>query len=122
PDGLRGTAVTPCRSVNCRFEPSIALPLSRPFPTRRSSDLWFASISASGRGRLPAWLVRIRSRLDLMAQDCTSRNRILTSHAGSLDRKSTRLNSSHLGISYAVFCLKKKNNHNSVPDLDIAYH
>src|ERR1035438_10835834 len=26
----------------------------------------------------------------------------------SLDRKSTRLNSSHLGISYAVFCLKKK--------------
>src|SRR5205814_6096198 len=28
--------------------------------------------------------------------------------AGFLDRKSTRLNSSHLGISYAVFCLKKK--------------
>src|SRR5438045_6875402 len=29
--------------------------------------------------------------------------------AGQLvDRKSTRLNSSHLGISYAVFCLKKK--------------
>src|SRR5438045_9737414 len=28
------------------------------------------------------------------------------------DRKSTRLNSSHLGISYAVFCLKKKNNKN----------
>src|SRR2546426_8643325 len=28
---------------------------------------------------------------------------------GFLDRKSTRLNSSHLVISYAVFCLKKKN-------------
>src|SRR5258705_6740779 len=27
---------------------------------------------------------------------------------GTGDRKSTRLNSSHLGISYAVFCLKKK--------------
>src|ERR1039458_10556491 len=27
-----------------------------------------------------------------------------------IDRKSTRLNSSHLGISYAAFCLKKKNN------------
>src|SRR5205814_10027202 len=27
---------------------------------------------------------------------------------GERDRKSTRLNSSHLGISYAVFCLKKK--------------
>src|SRR5262245_64433059 len=29
--------------------------------------------------------------------------------ATQADRKSTRLNSSHLGISYAVFCLKKKN-------------
>src|SRR5471030_3394551 len=29
-----------------------------------------------------------------------------------IDRKSTRLNSSHLGISYAVFCLKKKKNNN----------
>src|SRR5258705_2195957 len=29
------------------------------------------------------------------------------------DRKSTRLNSSHLGISYAVFCLKKKKNSNA---------
>src|SRR5207249_11698893 len=28
----------------------------------------------------------------------------------SIDRKSTRLNSSHVSISYAVFCLKKKNN------------
>src|SRR5262245_64985504 len=30
------------------------------------------------------------------------------------DRKSTRLNSSHLGISYAVFCLKKKKQENCV--------
>src|SRR5256885_2141175 len=30
--------------------------------------------------------------------------------AAQLDRKSTRLNSSHLVISYAVFCLKKKRN------------
>src|SRR3712207_7615291 len=29
--------------------------------------------------------------------------------AASIDRKSTRLNSSHANISYAVFCLKKKN-------------
>src|SRR5690242_21392641 len=28
----------------------------------------------------------------------------------TIDRKSTRLNSSHMSISYAVFCLKKKNN------------
>src|ERR1039458_7248850 len=31
------------------------------------------------------------------------------------DRKSTRLNSSHLGISYAVFCLKKKKMLRSIP-------
>src|SRR5688500_20017128 len=31
------------------------------------------------------------------------------------DRKSTRLNSSHLVISYAVFCLKKKKNDHNVP-------
>src|SRR5437870_9827126 len=30
-----------------------------------------------------------------------------------LDRKSTRLNSSHVAISYAVFCLKKKKNNKS---------
>src|SRR2546430_9797680 len=33
-----------------------------------------------------------------------------------LDRKSTRLNSSHSQISYAVFCLKKKKNHPTDPD------
>src|SRR5256885_4839320 len=32
------------------------------------------------------------------------------------DRKSTRLNSSHLVISYAVFCLKKKNKNQTLPD------
>src|SRR5689334_23784692 len=32
-----------------------------------------------------------------------------TMPAGNADRKSTRLNSSHSSISYAVFCLKKKN-------------
>src|SRR5256885_5183713 len=33
-----------------------------------------------------------------------------TGDGGWVDRKSTRLNSSHLVISYAVFCLKKKRN------------
>src|SRR5690242_21267605 len=32
-------------------------------------------------------------------------------NSGLADRKSTRLNSSHMSISYAVFCLKKKNNY-----------
>src|SRR5438270_7521346 len=34
------------------------------------------------------------------------------------DRKSTRLNSSHSQISYAVFCLKKKNTNSTVKHLD----
>src|SRR2546430_16762204 len=34
-----------------------------------------------------------------------------TGSTGQIDRKSTRLNSSHSQISYAVFCLKKKNKH-----------
>src|SRR5258708_29683400 len=35
-----------------------------------------------------------------------------------IDRKSTRLNSSHQIISYAVFCLKKKNQKHTQEDLD----
>src|SRR5258705_7073443 len=35
-------------------------------------------------------------------------SRIRSTGCEERDRKSTRLNSSHLGISYAVFCLKKK--------------
>src|SRR5262245_63481726 len=39
----------------------------------------------------------------------TSRSSLPALVRNHQDRKSTRLNSSHLGISYAVFCLKKKN-------------
>src|SRR5256885_9344117 len=35
-------------------------------------------------------------------------DQVVLDHRGRVDRKSTRLNSSHLVISYAVFCLKKK--------------
>src|SRR3712207_8150458 len=35
---------------------------------------------------------------------------VFSSEVALIDRKSTRLNSSHANISYAVFCLKKKNN------------
>src|SRR5438045_6620406 len=51
------------------------------------------------------------------ARDAIARCDLLGRHAhvagvdgAGQDRKSTRLNSSHLGISYAVFCLKKKKN------------
>src|SRR5699024_12550378 len=36
----------------------------------------------------------------------------------NVDRKSTRLNSSHVSISYAVFCLKKKRKKNKTPKQD----
>src|SRR5205814_8955759 len=39
-----------------------------------------------------------------------------------LDRKSTRLNSSHLGISYAVFCLKKKINKSNTRVYNVKRH
>src|SRR5438874_8824726 len=45
----------------------------------------------------------------LFGQRRTSRQ--LRPQQRPLDRKSTRLNSSHVEISYAVFCLKKKKNH-----------
>src|SRR3712207_8630404 len=39
-----------------------------------------------------------------------------------VDRKSTRLNSSHANISYAVFCLKKKKHHSHLSSARILYH
>src|SRR5258705_8512000 len=63
---------------------------------------------------------RVRDRLPVAAHGgiraAHARMRIAVARAGHRhvhgedqgDRKSTRLNSSHLGISYAVFCLKKK--------------
>src|SRR5438034_4026247 len=59
-----------------------------------------------------AWLAVIgAAELDVLpVLELPSPHRITASHAYSaLDRKSTRLNSSHTVISYAVFCLKKKN-------------
>src|SRR6266568_8660503 len=46
--------------------------------------------------------------VDGRCTSCTRRRR--ASRTCSTDRKSTRLNSSHSSISYAVFCLKKKKN------------
>src|SRR5256885_8962896 len=66
----------------------------------------------------PAHPVRVAAReldggLEGGAEHGLGRNlrRHVTTHAVAyrVDRKSTRLNSSHLVISYAVFCLKKKN-------------
>src|SRR5947209_17066824 len=58
-------------------------------------------------------------------QYCTSdRNQrvcLSQSSCSSQDRKSTRLNSSHANISYAVFCLKKKKKHINIINLQITH-
>src|SRR5438876_7754550 len=73
------------------------------FPTRRSSDL-----SRGGDGG-QAFSGGARARIDSRAGGADWRHRVFDPARG--DRKSTRLNSSHPSISYAVFCLKKKNKH-----------
>src|SRR5690625_6094006 len=45
---------------------------------------------------------------EVYAQTDSEYGELLGSILNDLDRKSTRLNSSHVAISYAVFCLKKK--------------
>src|SRR5256885_16841081 len=62
-------------------------------------------ISPNFKGR---WTRRCRRLLAWRPGWVTWNGRTLASPV-FLDRKSTRLNSSHLVISYAVFCLKKKN-------------
>src|SRR5690242_21135078 len=64
------------------------------FPTRRSSDL-----GDCGSLFLPFALAELHT-----AQASAP----IREELGRADRKSTRLNSSHMSISYAVFCLKKK--------------
>src|SRR5438874_3171522 len=78
---------------------------------------WYALGAPPGKAY---WLVHLRDpsgRID----PCTalSENSVSTSEQAppTLDRKSTRLNSSHVEISYAVFCLKKKKNNNIIDHL-----
>src|SRR5436305_10535239 len=72
------------------------------FPTRRSSDLQHAD----------EVLARRESAFGDVASEVIEHGR---AHVLG-DRKSTRLNSSHVRISYAVFCLKKKKNIPSLKD------
>src|SRR5690349_23248016 len=60
------------------------------------------------RGARPRRRPRVRVRLGQL--DLGDRYALQPRLVDGLDRKSTRLNSSHVEISYAVFCLKKKNN------------
>src|SRR3712207_8708253 len=75
-----------------------ALPISSPPPS--SASRW----SASSR---PSTKPPSRGRPSLLQPP----RRSLRAPRSRLDRKSTRLNSSHANISYAVFCFKKKKYH-----------
>src|SRR5699024_12373791 len=82
------------------------------FPTRRSSDLIDLDFEIEIFGsyaRLPLAISTIAEAM--CASDdfiyVAARDRVYK--AKTTDRKSTRLNSSHASISYAVFCLNKKN-------------
>src|SRR5438045_5280981 len=84
--------------------PSSCLALDS-FPTRRSSDLWSEGLHQAVEAKEG---VRVKGETQTLAT-ITIQNYFRMYEKLSGDRKSTRLNSSHLGISYAVFCLKKKN-------------
>src|SRR5699024_12514923 len=86
------------------------------FPTRRSSDLEFAFLVFYKFFNCCLVHTRIMSEHSdrfLLAVVCLADSRPLRPRVCLCsDRKSTRLNSSHVSISYAVFCLKKKMIHN----------
>src|SRR3712207_8678874 len=67
---------------------------------------WVGAMASSHHGHA---VVR-RTSDGTRATRCGRRRR----RRSSPDRKSTRLNSSHANISYAVFCLKKKKNSNTI--------
>src|SRR5207302_7687546 len=81
------------------------------FPTRRSSDLrqqhpLHLAGGIQGYGEVhPFYLAPLPGPVDIAHWNAL-REHAFEDHG--LDRKSTRLNSSHVKISYAVFCLKKK--------------
>src|SRR3712207_8047561 len=66
--------------------------------------------SAGGRGRGPVLPRATRPRRVVGPRGGAGRGRRARDPRRGPDRKSTRLNSSHANISYAVFCLKKKKN------------
>src|SRR5207253_10996011 len=89
-------------------------------PTRRSSDLLRGRCAPTALARPCKRCGRFVSRRGLCidarvraprhtSERCTHKHSRDTSVDPFRDRKSTRLNSSHVAISYAVFCLKKKN-------------
>src|SRR6516225_10966697 len=69
---------------------------------------FFLMLRRPPRSTLFPYTTLFRSSSTRSATRCSSRSRTPPSCASTVDRKSTRLNSSPMSISYAVFCLKKK--------------
>src|SRR5690348_18207744 len=82
------------------------------FPTRRSSDLLVPEILAAwdqtGETLARSDFDKFKRLGPAIRQKVPDEQRMVNSYLAWADRKSTRLNSSHPSISYAVFCLKKK--------------
>src|SRR5699024_11988064 len=83
------------------------------FPTRRSSDLHHHDGNLLPRRVRPAVADQCREHERQRRQHHDHRQ-ISRSPRTVVDRKSTRLNSSHVSTSYAVFCLKKKSTEGTV--------
>src|SRR5690606_41491034 len=93
------------------FRRSVAHRGLRSFPTRRSSDLGAPPSKMRGRkaiARGETFTVTLTPRGDYTVAPLLDFLAMRALPGVEIDRKSTRLNSSHVKISYAVFCLKKK--------------
>src|SRR6266480_6827111 len=76
---------------------------------------FFLMIRRPPRSTLFPYTTLFRSAPRCPPEPCGRRPHPGAAAPGRADRKSTRLNSSHMSISYAVFCLKNKKNQHSTP-------
>src|SRR5690606_41265151 len=101
--GARITNVTLISTVNLLLCRPGAEPDLHSFPTRRSSDLGERPVN------LPVSATNAPSALSRPSPRAMAVSTSTGAVSLNRDRKSTRLNSSHVKNSYAVFCFKKKN-------------
>src|ERR1035441_10949503 len=99
----RMQAVLPMNRVGIHFYVAHPAPPCATAGVRHGSEAVHVNTRQSRKSWRTPYSRQSRDREGALAK-CVASKRSLT------DRKSTRLNSSHLGISYAVFCLKKKKN------------
>src|SRR5690625_6187618 len=100
-----------CPALNALFRPvvwhewTLQMGYMRPAPTRPAVPALLTPAKHSSPQHLPSFVVGNKKRVG--AYPPAPVNQPKTRCGRSEDRKSTRLNSSHVAISYAVFCLKQ---------------